>query len=123
MKALSLKQPFAELIVAGRKTIELRNWNTKFRGRFFIHASKVPDKDAMKKLGFKELPLGMIVGKAELTDVKKYKTNSEHKTDKNKHLANSTWGKYGFILKNAKRIKNISAKGKLNFWEFENQNT
>jgi predicted transcriptional regulator len=29
MKVLSLKQPFAELILQGRKAIELRKWNTK----------------------------------------------------------------------------------------------
>ena len=43
MKALSLKQPFAELVVSGKKIIELRNWKSKFRGRFLIHASKVSD--------------------------------------------------------------------------------
>ena len=52
MKALSLKQPFAELIVSGKKNIELRKWNTKFRGEFLIHASKIPDKEFMKKFGF-----------------------------------------------------------------------
>jgi hypothetical protein len=36
-KCLSLKQPYSELIVSGRKTIELRKWNTKYRGRFLIH--------------------------------------------------------------------------------------
>ena len=40
MKCLSVCQPFAELIVQGKKTIELRKWNTKFRGEFLIHAAK-----------------------------------------------------------------------------------
>lgn len=118
MKTLSLKQPFAELVVSGRKTIELKNWNTKFRGKFLIHASKNPDSKSMKKFGFDKLPLGVIVGEAELFDVKKYENDSEHKKDKNKHLADSSWGKYGFVLKNAKKIKPIEAKGKLGFWEF-----
>ncbi len=43
MKVLSIKQPFAELIIQGRKKIELRKWNTKFRGDFLIYASKNPD--------------------------------------------------------------------------------
>ena len=119
MKVLSLKQLFAELIVSGRKTIELRNWNTHFRGRFLIHASKIPDKKAMKKFGFEDLPCGFIVGEAELIGVKKYSNTSEHKKDKSKHLADSSWGSYGFVLKNAKRIKPIPAKGKLNFWDFK----
>ena len=118
MKALSLKQPFAELIVSGKKTIELRNWNTKFRGRFLIHASKIPDTEAMKRLGFDKLPVGVIVGEADLVDVKKYENNGEHKKDREKHLADSSWGKYGFVLKNVKRVKLVEARGMLGFWEF-----
>ena len=118
MKALSLKQPFAELILQGKKKIELRKWNTKFRGEFFIHASKNPDSNAMKEFGFDELPCGVIVGKAKLIDVKKYLSEREHLKDKNLHLASSEWGNYGFILENVWRVKEIQAKGKLNFWEF-----
>jgi CRISPR/Cas system CMR-associated protein Cmr5 small subunit len=118
MKTLSFKQPFAELILQGRKKIELRKWNTSFKGKFLIHASKHPDIISMKKFGFKELPCGFIVGKAELVDVKEYKSEEEHEKDKNLHLANSCWGNFGFILKNVKRIKPIPAKGKLGFWDF-----
>jgi len=72
MKALSLKQPWAELIVSGRKTIEIRKWNTHFRGEFLIHASKNTNKKAETEHGFQDLPTGCIVGKAKLLDVKKY---------------------------------------------------
>jgi hypothetical protein len=119
MKALSLKQPYAELVVSGKKTIELRKWNTNFRGEFFIHASKNPDEDAMKRFGFANLPLGFIIGKANLIDVKHYNSQEEHIEDRNKHLANSDWGNFGFILENSERIKPVPAKGKLNFWEFK----
>lgn len=118
MKALSLKQPFAELILQGRKKIELRKWNTNFRGEFLIHASKVPDMNAMKKFGFSDLPCGFIIGKAELIDVKQYKNEQEHQKDSNLHLASSEWGNYGFILANPQRIEKIPAKGSLGFWEF-----
>jgi len=50
-KCLSLRQPYAELIVSGRKTIELRKWNTRFRGEFLVHASKAIDKEACKLHG------------------------------------------------------------------------
>ena len=119
MKALSLKQPFAELVVSGKKTIELRRWNTKFRGKFFVHASKKPDESSMKKFGFLGLPTGKIVGEAELIDVKIYESEEEHMEDKKKHLADSFWGKYGFILKNARRLDGPFVNGKLNFWNFE----
>lgn len=119
MKALSLKQPFAELILQGRKRIELRKWNTHFRGDFLIHSSKASDKMAMKKFGFSNLPCGFILGKVKLVEVKKYKNKKEHEKDKNLHLASSSWGDYGFVLENPVRIEKISAKGSLNFWNFE----
>ena len=117
MKALSLKQPWAELILQGKKKIELRKWNTNFRGEFYIHASKNPDNKAMQKFNFKELPCGFIVGKVELIDVKKYSNEEEHKRDEELHLASSYFGDYGFILKNPERIKEIPCKGKLGFFE------
>ncbi|HET6641249.1 MAG TPA: ASCH domain-containing protein [Nitrososphaeraceae archaeon] len=71
-KCLSLQQPYAELIVSGRKTIELRKWNTKFRGEFLVHASKAIDKEACKLRGIdiSSLITGAIVGSAVLRDVK-----------------------------------------------------
>ena len=121
MKVLSLKQPFAELILQGKKKIELRKWNTKFRGEFLIHSSKIPDKEGMIKFGLNDLPLGFIIGKANLIDVKNYKSEEEHKKDKNLHLATSFWGNHGFVLEDIKRIEPIPAKGKLNFWDFNLQ--
>ena len=41
--ALSLKQPWAALLVAGRKSIEVRKWPTVRRGRILIHAARVSD--------------------------------------------------------------------------------
>jgi hypothetical protein len=63
MKCLSLKQPYAELLVSGKKTIELRNWNTAFRGKFLIHASKNVDKERSESLGidYKMLVQGAII--------------------------------------------------------------
>ena len=117
MKALSIKQPYAELILQGKKKIELRKGNTNFRGEFYVHASKVPDEIAMKKFGFNELPCGFIVGKVTLANVKKYNNEIEHNKDNNLHLASSAWGNYGFVLEKPERIKPIPYKGQLNFFE------
>jgi len=40
MLALSIRQPWAWLIVHGPKRIENRAWPTRYRGPFLIHASK-----------------------------------------------------------------------------------
>lgn len=39
MRQLSIKQPWAELIASGRKTIELRSWSTSYRGPILVVAS------------------------------------------------------------------------------------
>src|SRR3972149_701482 len=89
MRALSLKQPFAELVVCGRKTVELRKWNTNFRGEFFVHASGNTEVDRCKVFGFNpdELPKQCLVGKAQLVRVVKYGTQEELGEDAAKHLA------------------------------------
>ena len=73
MKCLSICQPFAELIIQNKKTIELRRWNTKIRGEFLVHAQIKNRKEVYEKLKINEkLTTGAIIGKVELVDVKKY---------------------------------------------------
>lgn len=88
-KCLSLKQPYAELVVSGIKTIELRKWNTRFRGEFLVYASKAIVNEACKlyNIDISLLITGAIVGSAVLYDVKYYHTNKEFVADQNKHLA------------------------------------
>lgn len=119
MKALSLKQPYAELILQGKKKIELRKWNTNLRGEFLIHSSLTPDMVAMRRFRFTELPLGFIVGKANLVDVKRYANYLDFFKDQNLHLANKSFGEFGFLLEDVRRTDIIPAKGQLNFWEFK----
>ena len=119
MKTLSIKQPFAELILQGKKKIELRKWNAKFRGEFLIHAPQNPDVHAMHEFGFYRLPLGCIVGKAILTDVKRYEDEENHRKDNHLHLASSAWGNYGFMLEKPERVVvRAAVKGALGFWEY-----
>ena len=78
MKCLSVSQPFADLIVLGKKTIELRTWNTNFRGEFLIHAPLKIKTNDCNRLKISNRPItGAIVGKATIYDVKKYNSKSE----------------------------------------------
>jgi ASCH domain len=108
MKCLSLKQPYAELLVTGKKTIEVRTWNTKFRGQFLVHASKKINKEACKRLKIDQAKLvtGAIIGKTNLYDVISYGSKNSFVKDKNKHFANSNYDKpkYGFLVNQAKRF-------------------
>ena len=122
MKCLSVCQPFAELIVQGKKTIELRKWNTKFRGEFLVHAPQKIRLDDCKRLKIKSnLTVGAIIGKVELIDVKEYENAVQIKIDSKKHLASNdgSGSKYGFILQNPKQLRiPIPCSGQLNFFEF-----
>src|SRR5262245_1783368 len=72
--ALSVKQPWAALLVAGVKTVEVRTWPTARRGHILIHAGKVADDrpegwaliDTPDLLDLARLR-GGIIGVAELT--------------------------------------------------------
>ena len=123
MKCLSICQPFAELIIKNKKTIELRTWNTKIRGEFLVHAPIKIRKEAYEKLKIKEkLTTGAIIGKVELYDVKKYESLKEIQIDKKKHCSSTISHEkiFGFILKNAKPFRSpIPWKGQLGFFDVE----
>lgn len=124
MKCLSLKQPYADLMAIGRKTIELRKWNTKFKGEFLIHASKNIDNDACMyhNIETKSLILGAIIGKATLFDVKRYSNREEFNDDEGKHLATKDFSnyRYGFMVKDAIKFdKSIQTPGKLGLFEVD----
>ena len=123
MKCLSVSQPFADLIISGKKTIELRKWNTNFRGEFFIHAPiKIRIKDCKRLKITKKLVTGVIIGKAELYDVKKYNSSKEVKLDQKFHLASKNFQDktFGFKIKNAKSLRiPIPWKGQLGFFDVE----
>ena len=121
-RALSIKQPWAWLIVNGYKTVENRNWNTKFRGGFIVHAGKSFDKDGYEdvKSKFPEITMpeikdferGGVVGEVFLDHVIPQSQYSLLTSDDKKWFI----GKYGFILSEAKRLPFQPCKGKLGFF-------
>ena len=127
MKCLSLKQPYADLLAFGEKTIELRKWNTRFRGEFLIHASKNIDIQACERLDIDidKLTIGAIIGSAFLYDFKEYSNQEEFNKDKQKHFSIVTkyfdGYKYGFLIRNARMFKkSVPYPGKLRFFEVDN---
>ena len=67
MKALTILQPFAELIFIGEKLVENRTWSTSYRGELAIHAGQsrrlVTQEDRFR---FPDMPYGEIVATAML---------------------------------------------------------
>lgn len=126
MKVLTIKQPWATLIMQGDKRYEFRSWQTRYRGDILIHAGKGKDKEAinrLKKYLPEELPYGKILGKVTLVDCIKMSPNFKEKLlMENKDIyAKSTFSEeFGWKLENVEVFeKPIEAKGKLNLWDYD----
>ena len=127
MKALSIRHPFAWLIVNGFKDIENRSTLKNFRGEFLIHAGKEKDKKVdlgkirslmMNEKAFNQMMeelyiqergdrFGGIVGQAEIVNCI--------------HSSHSPWfeGPNGFVLKNQKVLPFMRCRGQLGFFEVD----
>lgn len=82
MKALTVLQPWAQLLVLGEKRYETRSWSTGYRGPLLIHAGRrfiehvrelcatEPFYSALQKHGvnINYMTKGAILGQAELVD-------------------------------------------------------
>ncbi len=134
MKVLSIKEPFASLVLLGIKKIETRSWKTKYRGEIYIHASltrsAIKDKKREERL-FSLLPnnynfkYGKIICKAYLKDCiymdEKFIDNI--KKDKTEYLCGHyKIGRYAWVLDDVKLVKEVPAKGRLGIWNFEDGN-
>lgn len=131
MMALSIRQPWAWLILHGGKDIENRDWPTKFRGRFLLHAAKTMTREDYDSAGelyekfrrmrdgeglngdalpalpfFDNLERGGFVGSVELVGCATMST--------------SPWffGAYGYVLREPRYFsKLVPYPGRLNFFE------
>lgn len=74
MKALSVAQPWSELIALGEKTIEVRAWRTDYRGPLLIVATVSPKLrliESLRRDGMRnEWPLGVHRCVVTLADVR-----------------------------------------------------
>lgn len=73
IRALSIRQPYAERILRGEKQLEYRSWPTSYRGKVYIYAAKTPvnlpgHHDPLDPL---TLPRGVIVGTMDIIDCQK----------------------------------------------------
>jgi hypothetical protein len=140
MKALSLTQPWAWLVVHAGKDVENRRWNTRFRGEFLVHAAKgmrAGDYDAAFDTALsiggaslagripepKELQRGGIVGVAELFNVQPPLTPLEKARRleqwTRRGINEDPWhfhDQFGFRLRNVRPLPFLPCAGALSFW-------
>lgn len=111
MKALTIKQPWASLIMAGIKDVENRTWPTTYRGPLLIHAGLGVDEWGLDKHGhlIDHVPAGVILGRVTVADcVWSYR---------------SRWAvpdHYQWVLADPRPLKRpIRVTGKLGLWNYE----
>lgn len=137
MKALTVTQPWASLVVVGAKRVETRSWKTNYRGRLAIHAAAKFPKDARelcKQWPFKEyvwdpefLPTGAVLGTVKLVEVMTIERFLDaidrigNKEEEREEFAfgNFSPGRFAWIFEDPFCFKiPIDAKGALGLWEF-----
>lgn len=137
VKALSIRQPWATFIARTGKDIENRNWPTKLRGGFLVHASKgMTEQEWFSAIQFAHFTAGVsrdhlkafceqhqldavrggIVGYAELTDclcVERHESLPPAKR--------SPWfmGEYGFTLVDQQPLPFLPMVGRLSFFDVD----
>ncbi len=125
MKALSIRQPWAWLIVNGLKDIENRGWATWVRGPVLIHAAKGMTRDEYEDCiavchsvsetrpfppntilpAFNHLERGGIVGRAAIVDCVE------------RSMSPWFYGPFGFVLSEASLLPFRPCNGRLGFFD------
>ncbi len=131
MRALSLKQPWAALLVHGLKTIEVRRWPTARMERILIHAALVPDErpevwsQVPPELRPAALLVGGIVGAGDLTGCITYRTREEFAADRSRHWNDPSWFQgpvlYGFTFANLTVLPFRPYPGWMRFFPVEDE--
>ena len=104
MKALSIKEPWASLIISGKKNIETRTWKTKYRGPVLLYVSKNPKSDIS----------GKAFATAEIIDCLEMVKDDERFACCEMYPKANSW-----FLDNIKPIKPFEVKGQLGLFEIE----
>src|SRR5262249_35095727 len=107
MKALTIRQPWAELIVAGRRSFEIRKWKPAYAGPLLIHAGRTVDTEACRHFSMlaSSLVLGAIVGSVEIEDYLDFTVESwEALREQHLEWADYKPGLIGWRLKRPARL-------------------
>lgn len=111
--AITIRQPWASLIMIGVKTVENRDWQADYRGTLVIHAGKGIDREAMREHGHLiggEYPAGAIIGVVDLVGCVRDSP--------------SPWavrGQWHWLLANPRPCVPVPVRGKLGLWRVSDE--
>ena len=105
MKAISVKQPWANMIAEGEKTIETRTWATDYRGEILIVSARDPDIP----------PAGVVLAVATLVDCRPMSVLDEPAARCRKYVKAVAW-----VLEKVRPIKKpFPVKGQLKVFDVD----
>lgn len=107
MKALTVRQPWAELIACGRKVLEFRSWQVAYRGPLLITSALVRDETASARLWARELglcPTGVTVCVVDLTDIDRW-----------------PYGGFAWAVALPRRVSPIHVRGRQGLWNVDSR--
>lgn len=103
MKALSVRQPWASMILHGQKTIEVRSWPTSHRGDLLICVSKRPHGD---------LPIGVALCVVNIVDCR-----AMTETDKTVACCDYSSGDFAWVIGSVKSVTPFAVSGRLGLFD------
>jgi hypothetical protein len=122
--AITLTQPWAQLVVGGQKLIETRSWSTRYRGRLLIHAAKDMPESARtfaSDHGWApdRMARGAIVGAVRLVDVLPVEHLSGKLTIQEIEYGDYSPGRYAWLLADHEELDvPIPTRGALGLWRY-----
>lgn len=110
VRALSVRQPWAALIVDGVKDVENRTWSTPHRGPLAIHAARTPVEVIASRSPLEHYTFGAVIGVVDLVDVVRNHP-SEWSID----------GCYHWLLARPRRLRGgpVTVRGRLGLFPVE----
>lgn len=128
LKALTISQPFAELIASGEKWVENRSWPTSYRGPLAIHAGK--GLQYLSRAELAEFQAGGVVAVAELVACVHLHAVQQREPLPCRQLAAAgvsreqllehkhAEGAWCWVLRNVRRCQFAECRGAQGLWDF-----
>ena len=119
MMALSIRQPWAWLILHGGKDIENRTWTTNVRGRVLIHAAKgMTANEWSDAWGYAEVVAGRELPSPHVRDIERGGIVGSVEIVDCVCESGSPWftGPVGFVLRNPIVLPFREHRGQLGFF-------
>lgn len=133
MKALTIHQPWAQLLVTGCKVYEYRSWDTRYRGLVAIHAAtrlekcewQALDRPEVQKClrGIDDLPIGAVIAIGRLADTR-FLTERAARAIRRRYPCERIWGspsrsQYAWEFDEIQELSQpVPAVGALGLWQW-----